>query len=167
MNIVFETSIFAGSPIFLIAPPAFLLVTYVSLRLYYKKPILACMRSLSTKNLLGIVFISLLSLYSIFVEIMAYKNVVIAYKAGNYIVIEGEVTNYTPPKTRMNPYETFKVANVFFEYGDGVCKNYFGYDKTSINGGASLKDGLDVKICYIPFDKRNVIVKLEIETVKG
>lgn len=166
MNVVFETSIFSGNPIFLIAPPTFLLVTYVSLRLYYKKSILACLKSLPIKNLLGIVFISLLSLYSIFVEIMAYKNVIIAYQEGNYMVIGGEIADYTPPRTRLNPYESFRVANMVFEYGDGVCRNYFGYDKTSINGGAILKDGLEVKICYIPFDKRNVIVRLEIEKDK-
>lgn len=95
-------------------------------------------------------------------QIYAYRNVVIAYKRGQYQTITGEIQDYTPPATNLNVHESFRINDVLFSYGGGAASNYFGYDKTALNGGAILRNGLIVNICYITYDNINIIVQFDV-----
>ena len=84
-----------------------------------------------------------------------YKNIVIPYKNGNYVEIEGTVENYSV-SLREN-VEYFTVDGVRFEcsYGSPM----WGYQKQRKN--EIIISGRHLKIRYIPFRHENVIVYIE------
>lgn len=85
--------------------------------------------------------------------IESYNDIVIAYKNGDYIEIEGMVRNYYHLR---GDYEKFTLNGVKFECSGG---NY-GYCK---NGRESLVSGYGryLRIGYIPGKRRNTIVYIE------
>lgn len=85
--------------------------------------------------------------------IKSYNDIVIAYKNGDYIEIEGMVRNYYHLR---GDYEKFTLNGVKFECSGG---NY-GYCK---NGKESLVSGYGryLRIRYIPGKHRNTIVYIE------
>lgn len=87
------------------------------------------------------------------VTVKNYKDIVIAYKNGDYIEIEGMVKDYHYLR---GDYETFTLNGVKFECSNGT----WGYSK---NGRESLVSGYGryLRIRYIPGKDRNTIVYIE------
>ena len=90
-----------------------------------------------------------------------YRDIVGPYRRGEALTAEGPVEDFVPAASRWNPYESFTVDGVRFVLG-GEADGYFGYDRTSVSGGAIDRDGRQVKIYYLPYNKINVIVRLDV-----
>lgn len=91
--------------------------------------------------------------YMIFL-IKSYIDVVIPYKTGNYIQIEGAVRRYS---TKKGGTEYFSVNGVDFECSSGMLWGYFKYGGTNFLSG----DGQYLRIRYIPGKHGNTIVYIE------
>lgn len=85
--------------------------------------------------------------------IKEYKDVVITYKNGNYVEIEGTVENYSTVK---DDIEYFTVDGVDFRCSEGEV---FGYAKLKKN--KIIISGRHLRIRYIPLKHENVIVYIE------
>ena len=104
-----------------------------------------------------LVFIMACGIYTIIDSNKVYSN----YSAGKYKTIEGYIYNY---RTEYSPaqsvkYDEFYVSNVYF-FTPGFVSNW-GYPLTQ-STGSPLKDGIKVKIHYIPYKFENVIMKLQL-----
>ena len=108
-----------------------------------------------SKTIVKIILVFLLveNLIYTIAMIKSYNDIVIAYKNGDYIEIEGMVRNYYHLR---GDYEKFTLNGVKFECSGG---NY-GYCK---NGRESLVSGYGryLRIRYIPGKRRNTIVYIE------
>lgn len=100
-----------------------------------------------------LVFMMMDTMIYTIVTVKNYKNIVIAYKNGDYIEIEGMVKDYHYLR---GDYETFTLNGVKFECSNGT----WGYSK---NGKESLVSGHGryLRIRYIPGRRRNTIVYIE------
>lgn len=105
----------------------------------------------TTKIILAFLAMEIL-IYTIFMT-KSYMDIVVAYKNGDYIEIEGVVRNY---KYIRGNHETFTLDGVKFDCSDGT----WGYSK---NGRESLVSGYGrhLRIRYIPGKHRNTIVYIE------
>lgn len=118
------------------------------------------------KWLLTSVFLAMIGIYILFSQINAYRNVVLAYQQGKFLIVTGNVQNYMAPSSTLNKYESFSVSGISFSYGGSEGKNYFGYDKTILDGGSINGNGVFVTVYYIIYDDKddkNVIVRLDVE----
>lgn len=115
-----------------------------------KREEVAKLTCLAAKGLLACIVIGIAAL------IKGYKDIVISYKSGNYVEIEGVVEDYYE-----EPYkgydEYFTIDGVRFEcsYGSPM----WGYQKQRKN--EIIISGRHLKIRYIPFRHENVIVYIE------
>lgn len=115
-----------------------------------KREKVATLFTVVAKGMLVMIVIGLVSL------IKEYKDVVITYKNGNYVEIEGMVEGYYE-----EPYkgydEYFTVDGVRFEcsYGSPM----WGYQKQRKN--EFIISGRHLRIRYIPLKHENVIVYIE------
>lgn len=89
----------------------------------------------------------------VFGLIIAYGNVIIGYKLGEYHEVEGVVENYE----KHTKTETFTVDNVEFKSGSAILS--WGYIWQSDGESVITGDGQHLKIRYIPVT--NVIVYIE------
>lgn len=105
----------------------------------------------STVSKVVLTYIVLLMVF----RIKDYKDIVISYKNGNYVEIEGTVENYST--SLKEDVEYFTVDGVRFE-----CSYYspaWGYTKQRRN--EIIINGRHLKIRYIPLRHENVIVYIE------
>lgn len=84
------------------------------------------------------------------------------YSKGNYLVAEGSIANYEEVKGISNEdikYDSFSIAKTEFHVPGFTT--IWGYPLRQVDGGV-LKNGLKVKIYYVPYKFENVIMKLEL-----
>lgn len=86
--------------------------------------------------------------------IKEYKDVVITYKNGNYVEIEGTVENYST--SLKDNIEYFTVDGVDFTCYEGEPFRYAKLKKNKI-----IISGRHLRIRYIPLKHENVIVYIE------
>lgn len=158
MQKIFETSLLAGNPALLI--PAIVALVLFPIFIHIQKEN-KC--SVAKKVLVVIVVLLIVQAWFAVTQRITYKNIVSAYQCGDYLTISGEVRDYILPATVLNKHEQFTVNGIEFSYGGGQGKNYFGYDKTALDGGAITQNGVMVDICYITYDGLNVIVRLDVK----
>ena len=155
MRTVFETGVLAGNwwSLVPIAVAAAVLGAVLVRRRLGKDP---------GKKLiaLGAVFV-VVGLVLVIQDARTYRAVAGAYRDGHCLTVEGPVEDFVPAASRANPYETFTVEGVHFVLG-GEAEGHFGYDRTSVSGGAIDRDGEQVKIYYLPYHGINVIVRLDV-----
>lgn len=83
-----------------------------------------------------------------------YVNIVVSYRNGNCIEVEGVVEDYAISHKQ----ETFILDGVEFSYGKG---NLWGYCQHREDGGVIAGNGQHLRIKYIPYKGANVIVYIE------
>ena len=83
------------------------------------------------------------------------------YKKGNYFTVEGEIVNYDTSVdiAGETQYDSFEVSGVVFFAPGGTTQ--WGYPFTQ-SDGSPLKNGIKVKIRYVPYKYENVIMYLEL-----
>ncbi|MBR5272881.1 MAG: hypothetical protein IKU25_05740 [Clostridia bacterium] len=96
---------------------------------------------------------------SIISHINMYKNVVGAYKTGDYEVVEGYVQNFIPMPYEGHAEESFEINGVKFAYSDYIIQS--GYNNTKSHGGVIKGDGQYLKIGYVYYNDENIIVYIE------
>jgi hypothetical protein len=82
-----------------------------------------------------------------------------ALRTGAYRVVEGPVEDFKPMPSSGKGLETFRVRGVEFSLSDFEMTS--GFHTTTYNGGP-IREGLNVRIAYLPYRRRNVILRLEI-----
>jgi hypothetical protein len=75
-------------------------------------------------------------------------------------MVEGPVENFDPMPYNGHKKESYNVQGVQFAYSDYILIN--GYNNTASHGGAVNKNSI-VRICYIPSDEGNIIIRLEVK----
>lgn len=90
--------------------------------------------------------------------VSSYKDIVVPYCNGNYLVVEGQVDNLETSPFLGNGNDTFTVNDVEFEIGNSKP----GYQKQAAYGGKITENGQKVKIKYIHSDDTNYIMSLSI-----
>lgn len=158
---IFKSSIATGNLLFSFSIPTILFIVTVCLEIDPDKT-KHLWKRFSKRAKIILCFILLMGGCVIGFKIDTYEKIVVPYQRGEYQVIKGEVQDYTPAATIFNAYETFRIDDVFFAYGGGRGKNYFGYDKTGIEGGAITSNGIYVEIGYVTYRGNNIIVQLDI-----
>lgn len=104
------------------------------------------------------------TLFFIFLGIYHHDYIEKTVLAGNYRIIEGEISNYTPGPRAMHRGEGFTVNNEKFEYTEYYTGN-LAKEMRYTPQNYPIHNGTYVRISYIEHDKhvRNVIIKLEIK----
>ena len=87
--------------------------------------------------------------------ILEYQNVYLPYKDNAFQTIEGEVSVYKTDSV----VESFEINGVEFKYTEKDMM--LGYNKIKENGGVILGDGQYIRIGYIQYTGRNVIVSID------
>ena len=90
-----------------------------------------------------------------------HKNIITAYRNGQYETAEGYVENFTPQPIHGHATEHFEIDGVQFVYSEH--ESLQGYNATYYKGGVVRGDGQQLRIRYIPYEPwdRNVIVQIE------
>jgi hypothetical protein len=83
-----------------------------------------------------------------------------AFLNKEYLIVEGQVENYRPMPEQGHASEEFDVKNVHFKFSDYELGS-LGYNNSASHGGV-IKEGLYVRIAYMPIDFINPILRLEI-----
>lgn len=86
--------------------------------------------------------------------IKGYADIILRYKSGHYVEIEGIVEDYFFNRGK-GPVETFTVDGIKFVCSDGA---EWGYRPTRDRGGVIAGNGQYVRIRYIPGKQKNTIV---------
>jgi len=109
----------------------------------------------------GGILISIAWLFSFgIIPYRQYQECQYLLQTGVFSIVEGRVEHFQPGSgAQGQPPERFDVQNVKFEYKDNPVD--CGFSQTSGQGGP-VKNGLYVKISYIPRDP-NTILRLEIK----
>ncbi len=83
------------------------------------------------------------------------------YEKGNYLTVEGEIVNYDTSVDLKGEtqFDLFEVSGLVF-YVPGYTTQW-GYPITQ-SEGSPLKNGVKVKIRYVPYKLENVIMYLEL-----
>jgi hypothetical protein len=81
------------------------------------------------------------------------------FETRKYKTVEGIVKDFHPMPATGHDMEHFTVNGIYFEYSDNSLGDP-GYKTSEINGGVVKKD-LYVKLTYINYYDRNVILKIE------
>ncbi|MBE5870888.1 MAG: hypothetical protein E7294_06485 [Lachnospiraceae bacterium] len=92
--------------------------------------------------------------------ISEYFRVYCNYKNNNCMTVDGVVSEYDH-----SDFESFVVDGIEFKYYDKEL--FLGYHKTEYNGGFICGNGQHVRIKYISFGDRNVIVELWVEETEN
>ena len=88
-----------------------------------------------------------------------YQNVYLPYKNKDFQTIEGKISAYETDSA----VEKFEISGVKFEYSDRNMM--LGYNQIKENGGVIYGNGEKVRIDYIKYNGRNVIVSIYKEAV--
>ncbi len=83
------------------------------------------------------------------------------YDSRNYNIVAGYVSKFNPMPVTGHANEQFNVDNVHFAFSDYDLSDY-GYNNARSHGGV-IKDSLFVKIIYVSYGEKNIILKLEVE----
>ena len=106
-----------------------------------------------------IVFMFFIISCQAYTSIDAKRKVYNAYIAGEYLTVQGVISDYTlAEEGQPNLPDSFYVDGVEFSVPGFVSA--WGYPLNRVNGGI-LEDGMCVRICYIPYKFENVIMKIE------
>ncbi|MBO5418361.1 MAG: hypothetical protein J6A50_07155 [Clostridia bacterium] len=106
-----------------------------------------------------IVFLFFIISCQAYTSIDAKRKVYHAYVAGEYLTVQGVISDYTlAEEGQPNLPDSFFVDGVEFSVPGFVSA--WGYPLNRVNGGI-LEDGMCVRICYIPYKFENVIMKIE------
>jgi len=114
-------------------------------------------------KIFGTIFMSFAGLMAMVVipaTILDYVQTRSVYAHREYQTVEGTVANFDPMPASGHKLESFTVAGVPFAFSDFDASDY-GYNNTASHGGV-IRQGLRVRIAYLPRGQRNVILKLEI-----
>lgn len=108
----------------------------------------------------------LVSLFVVAEQIDQYNKIVLAYRKGDYQIVEGYVENFHPMPPQGHDTEHFEIGGLRFEYSDATVMQ--GYHTSRVNGGVITGDGQHLRIGYIVMDSAtgnrmldNVIVYIE------
>ena len=82
-----------------------------------------------------------------------------ALDAGEHELAEGIVEDFQPLARHADTPESFTVNGVYFSYSDYNISPAF---KTSQSKGGPIREGLAVRISYLPHAQKNAILKVEI-----
>ena len=83
------------------------------------------------------------------------------YMSNDYLVVEGIIEEYEIGTDEKKAYpDRFRVDDVCFIIANPSQTGY-GYSMRRADGGV-LENGMYVRICYIPYEFENVIMKIEI-----
>lgn len=107
------------------------------------------------KAVVTVIIIGLMMIYTIYL-INSYIDVVIAYKNGDYVEIEGRVEDYY--KSLRGTSEYFTIDGVEFECSSG--DSVWGYYKQG-NNNRVITEGRLLRIRYISNRRGNTIVYIE------
>lgn len=90
-----------------------------------------------------------------------YEKTVVAYKNGEYEIVEGYVENFVPMPYSGHAMESFEIDGVHFEYSDYNLIQ--GYHNTRSHGGVIYGDGQYLKVGYVKYNETygNIIVYIE------
>lgn len=88
-----------------------------------------------------------------------YRKTAIAYRNGDYQIVEGYVENFDPMLRGGHKYETFEINGVKFGYSDYTVM--IGYHNTKSHGGVITHNGQYLKIGYVCYGNENIIVYIE------
>lgn len=105
-----------------------------------------------------IIFFSFCTVCYLHETIRLKTNVTDKYFSGEYEIVEGVIHDYYSNETlQQDITENFYVGDVNF-----ILSSFtgYGYLKKQRDGGA-LKNGMKVRICYIPYKYENVMMKVE------
>ncbi len=106
-----------------------------------------------------IVFLLFIISCQAYTSIDAQRKVHNAYVAGEYLTVQGVISDYTlAEEGQPNLPDSFYVDGVEFSVPGFVSA--WGYPLKRVDGGM-LENGMCVKICYIPYKFENVIMKIE------
>lgn len=106
-------------------------------------------------SLAGLLVLTLM-LYS---YIDSYQNIYLPYKHGEYIEVEGYVSELKTAYFMDKGGDSFKINEKAFSYGTLFD---VGYQKLAANGGMINKEGLHVKVRYVEYDKELHIMYLQL-----
>jgi len=79
---------------------------------------------------------------------------------GNALVTEGVVENFHPMPVTGHDSEHFTVKGNYFSYSDFEVTGAFN---NSSSHGGPIREGLNVRITYLPRENRNLILRIETE----
>ena len=82
-------------------------------------------------------------------------------KTQNFLIVQGEIENFTHRPESGHVFESFTVQGVKFEYSDYIVIN--GFHQTSENNGPIRENGQQVRISYIERNNETLIMKLEMK----
>lgn len=88
-----------------------------------------------------------------------YKKTVVAYRNGDYQIVEGYVENFDSMPSYGHKYETFEINGVKFGHSDYTLM--IGYHNAKSHGGVITRNGQYFKIGYVRYGNENVIVYIE------
>ena len=120
---------------------------YVNLKIV--KKICYCMA-------LYVVLTEIISMYMLF---DMYRKTVMAYRDGDYQIVEGYVENFDPMPYGVHKDETFDIEGVKFQYSD--FRILFGYHNAKSHEGVINGKGQYLIIGYVRYKGENIIVYIE------
>lgn len=108
----------------------------------------------------AITFVCILTLLYIISQIDLYKKIVIAYRNGDYQIVEGYVENFVPMDSNGWPPEKFEINGVKFKYSHHWAIPA-GYRREK--GDCMIGNGQHLKVGYIYSGRSwgNIIVYIE------
>lgn len=98
---------------------------------------------------------------TVILEIVSYNKIIVAYRSGNYNIVEGYVENYSPMPYEGHSDEYFTINNIKFSYSDYEITQ--GYHNAASHGGVITHNGQHLKLRYITMglSNQNIIVYIE------
>lgn len=103
-------------------------------------------------------FIGFLMFCSIYQYIDVRMNITDKYIDGNFEIVEGRIYNYEAVEKHEQGTDYFYVDNVMFTLSSFTG---YGYNVEQRDGGV-LKNGMSVKIYYVPYKYENVMMRVEL-----
>lgn len=105
-----------------------------------------------------IAFLLLIIASQVYMSIDARHKVYDAYHSGDYLIVEGIIEDYSlADEGEPNLPDSFRVNDVDFQVPGFVSA--WGYPLKNADGGV-LKNGMRVRIYYVPYKFENVIMKI-------
>lgn len=110
-------------------------------------------------NTVAITLVVLLAIWGYRSDLQEYETVVEGYHQGDYLIVEGEVENFSPMPELGHGSESFTVEGVEFSYT--WYEERYAYHTPLVRGGVIQENGQYVRIGYVEFDGQTHIVSIE------